>query len=71
MKWIGAVLLALLAGCQARHPAPAPPSRPLMEADLAAKLCTNPGAVSVFGAECVLRDQSPPVRLLPPMQIPK
>jgi hypothetical protein len=42
-----------------------------MEPELAAKLCTAPAAVSVFGADCVLRDQSPPARLLTPSRIRK
>jgi hypothetical protein len=70
MKWIGLGSFAMLAGCQTAHPAPA--NRPLMEPSLAAKLCTNPDAVSVFGADCVMRDQSPPPPTrLPPPGFPK
>jgi hypothetical protein len=74
MKRIGLACLAVLAACQAPQPAPQAPQparevRPLMNAELAAKICTAPKAVSVFGAECVLRDQSPPARLLPPLPI--
>jgi len=72
MKWIGLLVLAL--ACQTsrapeRHLSPVA-SRPLMDSALAAKLCTNPSAVSVLGADCVLRDQSPPPRLLAPARSP-
>jgi hypothetical protein len=63
MKRIGLAGLVILVACQVSRPGPA--SRPLMDPDLATKLCTNPSAVSVFGAECLMRDQSPPARLLP------
>jgi hypothetical protein len=69
MKSIGLVCLAMLGACQV--PQPAPVRRPLMDSALAAKLCTNPGAVSVLGADCEMRDQSPPARLLPPPKFPK
>lgn len=66
-KWIGLACLAALAACQAPQSAPQAP--PLMEPELAAKICTAPTAVSVFGADCALRDQSPPARLLPPSRV--
>lgn len=69
MKSIALLCLAIVAACQAPQRAPAP--RPLMDSALAAKICTNPGAVSVLGADCVMRDQSPPRRLLPPANFPR
>jgi hypothetical protein len=69
MKCIGLLCLAMVAACQTPQPASA--SRPLMDSALAAKICTNPGAVSVLGADCLMRDQSPPARLLPPSKFPK
>ncbi len=69
MKWIGLAGLVVLAACHV--PATTRPSRPFMDPNLAAEFCHNPGFVSVLGGECVLRDQSPPVRLLPPARILK
>lgn len=61
MKVIPLIGGAVLLGCQSPQPAP---SRPLMDSAMAEKLCANPSAVRTLGAECVLRDQSPP----PPAQ---
>jgi hypothetical protein len=69
MKAIPVAFLVIMAACQVSKPAPA--RRPLMDSAIAAKLCTNPGAVSVLGADCVMRDQSPPPRLLPARGLPK
>jgi len=63
MKLVGLVVLLLVSGCRTSTPAP---SRPPMDSAMAARLCSNPGAVTQLGAECVLRDQSPPIRVLEP-----
>jgi hypothetical protein len=75
MKLIGLLTLAVAAACQTSrapesHPSPIA-SQPRMDSALAARLCTRPAAVTVFGADCMLRYQSPPRRLLAPRNSPK
>jgi hypothetical protein len=63
MKLVGLVAVVAIAACRT---AATVPSRPPMDSAMAAKLCSNPGAVTQLGAECVLRDQSPPIPVLEP-----
>ena len=59
MKLLVIAAVLVIAGCRTSSPVP---SRPPMDSAMAAKLCSNPEAVTQLGAECVLRDQSPPIR---------